>query len=253
MDWLTGLLAVLGGLVAGMINTLAGNGSAITLSIMTELLGLPPNIANGTNRVGVMTQCWAASVSFFRNGKVDIKTSKWPIVFAVLGAIVGILVAVSVSNDQFKSVFKYILILMLLLILIKPKRWLIEHSADPDMSLWITGPLFFALGFYGGFIQMGMGVLFLVTTVLILKYNLIRANALKTVVIAIYSVLAVALFHWHGYIDWKVGLTIALGQTIGGYVTAEIASKYPGIEIWAYRLLVISIIAAILSVFGLFK
>jgi len=253
MDWIVGVIAVGGGFLAGMINTLAGNGSAITLSIMTELLGLPPNIANGTNRVGVLTQSWASSISFIKNGKLDIKTSKWPIVFAVLGAVIGILVAVSVSNEQFRSVFKYILLLMLLLILIKPKRWLIEHSADPNMSLWITGPLFFALGFYGGFIQMGMGVLFLVTTVLILKYNLIRANALKTVVVAVYSVLAVLLFHWNGYIDWKVGLTIAVGQTIGGYVTAEFASKYPGIEIWAYRLLVVSIIAAILSVFGLFK
>jgi uncharacterized membrane protein YfcA len=253
VDLLTGTLAVVGGFAAGMINTLAGNGSAITLSIMTELLGLPANIANGTNRVGVLTQCWAASISFVRNGKVDIKTTKWPIVFAVLGAVIGIWVAVSVSNEQFKNVFKYILVLMLLVILIKPKRWLIEHSVDPNMSLWITGPLFFALGFYGGFIQMGMGVLFLVTTVLILKYNLIRANALKTVVIAVYSVLAVFLFHWHGYIDWKVGLTIAFGQTIGGYITAEIASKHPGIEIWAYRLLVFSIVAAICSVFGLFR
>lgn len=253
MDLSTAIIAMLGGFIAGIINTLAGNGSAITLSILTELIGLPPNIANGTNRVGILAQSWASSISFVRNDKVNLHGHKWPILITIGGAILGIWLAVIVSNEAFAKIFKYLLVLMFLLILIKPKRWLITSLTDPKISLWLSGPVFFMLGLYGGFIQMGMGVLFLITTVLILKYNLIRANALKTVVIALYSVLAVAIFHYNGLIDWQAGLTVAAGQTLGGFLTAEVASKYPGMEIWAYRVLVFAILAAILSVFGIFR
>lgn len=252
MDIITGIIAIIGGFVAGIINTLAGNGSAITLSILTEVVGLPPNIANGTNRVGVLSQSLASSASFIKNGKIDFGRSRWPILFAVLGALLGVYVAISVSNEAFKTVFKYLLVVMLLVILIKPKRWLIEYSSLQDLNLWLAAPLFFALGFYGGFIQMGMGVIFLMVTVLILRYNLIDANALKMIIVASYTILVVGIFHYNGMIDWKVGGVMAIGQTAGGYLTAEIASKNKGFEIWAYRLLIVVVIASIASVFGLF-
>lgn len=243
------IIAIVGGFAAGCINTLAGNGSAITLTILTEVLGLPPNIANGTNRVGILLQGWSSSAAFIKNGKVDFKRSKWPIIFGIIGALVGVYVAVSVSNDQFRTVFKYMMLIMLGVLLIKPKRWLITHTTNTPLNLWLAGPLFLALGFYGGFIQMGMGVLFLLVTVLILKYNIIDANALKTLLIAIYTLAVVAIFHYNGLINWKVGLTIAIGQATGGYLTAEFASRYKGIEVWAYRLLVVVVILAALSLF----
>jgi len=220
LDVTTASIAVIGGFVAGVVNTLAGNGSAITLSIMTELMGLPPNVANGTNRVGVMMQSLTSSFSFIKNRKISLTSSRWPILITAVGAIVGVIVAISVSNDVFREVFKYLLVLMFFVILINPKRWLrdnIEVLVHHPLAL----PLFFLLGFYGGFIQMGMGVVFLVVTVLILKYDLISANALKTVVVAVYTLVAVAMFHYNGLIDWKVGMTIGVGQAIGGYLTAE--------------------------------
>ena len=250
MDTQTIIIAIVGGFAAGIINTLAGNGSAITLSILTEVVGLPPNIANGTNRIGVLFQSSASSIPFIKNGRVDWSNSKIPIISGCIGAILGVWLAVSVSNEQFRQVFKYMLVFMFFMILIKPKRWLRETSDLDSGNLLLSIPLFFALGFYGGFIQMGMGVFFLVVTVLILRYNMIDANALKTIIVAIYTILVVAIFHSQGLIDWKVGGVMAIGQTAGGYLTAEFASKYKGIEVWAYRLLVVVVIIAILSVFG---
>lgn len=81
---------------------------------------------------------------------------------------------------------------------------------------------------------------------------MIDANALKTIIVAIYTILVVIIFHSQGLIDWKVGGIIAIGQTVGGYLTAEFASKYKGIEVWAYRLLIVVVIVAIMSVFGVF-
>ena len=251
MDVYIYIIAIIGSFLAGVINTLAGSGSAITLTILTELIGLPPNVANGTNRIGVLTQSWAGSFAFYKNGKLHLKGSMSYVIPSVIGAIIGVIVAVNISNEQFKTFFSYMMIAMLFIILVKPKRWLQETDVKNAPSLWISIPLFFALGFYGGFIQMGMGVFYLAAMVLIAKYNIIDANAVKSFVVALYSILVVAIFQYKGLIDWQFGLLMAVGQTAGGWLTATYASRYEGADVWAYRLLVVVVVLAILKLFGL--
>ncbi len=244
------IIAIGGGFFAGIINTLAGNGSAITLTILIEVLGLPPLVANATNRVGICSQSIAGSIAFYRNDKLPIHRSRWLIILIVIGAIIGMYTVTQVDNQQFRNVFRYLMIVMLFVILVNPKRWLQESDLTKDMSWWLAVPLFLGLGFYGGFIQMGMGVFFLATMVLVARYEIIEANAVKSFVIAIYTILAIAFFHWKGLIDWKTGLIVAIGQTIGGWITAQYASTYPKANLWAYRLLVVTMIFAILKLFG---
>lgn len=244
------LIAIAGGFVAGVINTLAGNGSAITLSILTEIIGLPGNVANATNRVGVQMQGLASSAAFIRHRKGILKGSGYLILVAIAGAIIGVYVAINVSNEQFIAVFKYLLVVMLLVTLVNPKRWLIKTSEAANLHPALAIPSFLLLGFYGGFIQMGMGVLFLVITVLIMRINMIDANAMKTYVVAIYTLVVIGIFEWRGMIDWEVGLIIAIGQMTGGYLTGEFASRYEKAEVWAYRLLIVVIFWAILSTFN---
>ncbi|MEL6922883.1 MAG: sulfite exporter TauE/SafE family protein [Bacteroidota bacterium] len=245
------IIAVLGGLFAGVLNTLAGNGSAITLTILTELLGLPGNVANGTNRVGVLAQGLAGTWGFYRNGKLQLERSWVYIIPTVLGAIGGVFMAIWVSNEQFKVVFKFLIVFMLVVILVKPKRWLIKTDLSRRPKLWIVVPFFLGLGFYGGFIQMGMGVFFLASMVLGARISIMESNAVKSFVVALYTIFVVAIFQWKGLIDWKYGLILASGQMIGGWATAHYASRYPQADLWAYRLLVVVIIAAIIKVFNL--
>ena len=252
MDPLIACIAVLGGLLAGIINTLAGNGSAITLSILTEIIGLPGNLANGTNRVGVLAQGLSSTFSFAANNKIRFENNKTFIVFTFIGAIAGVWVAVSVSNEFFKEVFKFLLILMLFVTVVNPKRWLHQRGDPVSLPLIIAIPLYLGLGFYGGFIQMGMGVVFLIVTVLIMRYQLIDANVLKTIIVFGYTIVVVAIFQYKGLIEWKVGLVIASGQIAGGYLAAEFASKYRNADVWAYRVLIFVIILALISLFNLF-
>jgi hypothetical protein len=247
-------IALVGAVLAGAINTLSGNGSAITLTIMMELLGLPPDVANGTNRVGVLGNGLAGSLGFYRAGRFEVDEGKkremWQIVgITTLGAIVGIYLSLVISNEAYRTIFRYLLVLMLVVILIKPKRWLVVPEGQPPMSLWISIPVFFALGIYGGFIQMGMGVFFLAVTVLIAHYEIIQANVLKVLVVTLYTVLAVAIFAWRGLIDWEIGVLMATGQMLGGYFTAKYASNHPKAGLYAYRLLIIVVIAAIAKAF----
>lgn len=243
-------IAIIGAMIAGGINTLAGNGSAITLTILTEVLGLPPNVANGTNRIGIFTQCAATSWVFYKNGKLDVSANKKYIIPILIGAIAGGLLAVYVSNEQFKAVFKFMMVFMLISVLVKPKRWLRDTDQNFTPQWYVYIPLLFALGFYGGFIQMGMGVFFLIIMVLGMRININESNALKGFVIGLYTFLLILLFHYQGMIDWKIGSLMAVGQTIGGYLTARFASHYKKADQVAYYVLVVVLIFAVVKLFS---
>jgi len=245
-------IIIIGSFVAGCINTLAGSGSAITLAILTEVMGLPGNLANGTNRIGVVGQGGISSYVFHKNDKLNISGSLPIIVLVTIGAIIGVYVATQISNEQFKEVFKYLMVAMLFVILVKPKRWLSNAKVSIVKPTLLTAPLFLALGFYGGFIQMGMGIFCLALFVLVSKYDIIQANALKALTVTVYTVIVILIFQWKGLIDWKAGALLAAGQMIGGFVTAEFASKYKNADVWAFRVLIIIVILVILKLFGVF-
>lgn len=251
MGWVELVIALVGGAFAGAINTLAGNGSAITLTIFTEVLGLPGNLANGTNRVGVMAQTTVGAWAFYRKGKLDYQRSKTYIWLTVVGALLGMSLALVVSNEQFMGIFRFFMVAMLGVILVRPSRWLRETDPDFKLSNWLKVPIFFAIGFYGGFLQMGMGIFFLAAIVLGAHYNIIEGNAVKLVITAIYTFFALILFQWKGMIHWQFGLIVATSQMASAYATAVIAAKHPQASIWAHRLLIVVVILAIVKLFDL--
>ncbi|MEO0775963.1 MAG: sulfite exporter TauE/SafE family protein, partial [Bacteroidota bacterium] len=110
-------------------------------------------------------------------------------------------------------------------------------------------PLFLAIGFYGGFIQMGMGIFFLAAMVLGARYSINDANAVKLVAVSAYTLLCIAIFQWQGLIHWPFGLLLALGQVIGATIAANFASQHPQADLWAYRFLVVIIVLALVRLF----
>jgi uncharacterized membrane protein YfcA len=242
-------IAVGGSFLAGAINTLAGNGSVITLNIMTDMMGMPAHLANATNRVGILLQSAASYKGFSHHHEFAMQKAN-PIMWVTLaGSVCGALTAIWISPEAFQFVFRYLLLLMLFLIIGHPERWIREGAKKP-MQAAIRIPLFFVLGFYGGFIQMGMGIFFLAVLVLYSGYSMMEANVIKTRVIMLYTLVVLGIFTWNDMIDWASGLLIASGQVAGGYVTARYATKLPGINQYAYYVLVLMVLT---SVFIQFK
>lgn len=245
------IIIALGGTIAGMMNTLAGYGSIITLSILMDIIGLPGTIANGTNRVNILTNGIGALMGFHKNGKLDVKAGRPVLVTTIIGAVVGILVATQISNEQFKVVFKYLIVLLFFTILVNPKRWLRTESVTDKMPLWKNIIIFLPIGFYGGFIQMGMGLIFVAAMVLVAKYNLIESNAIKVLTVVLYTGISLGIFHYNGMVDWKAGALLGVSTFVGGYATAHIASRYKNATIWAYRMLILIVMVVIIHTFGI--
>ena len=249
-EWYIYVIAFVGATIAGSVNTLAGNGSAITLSILTELIGLPGNMANGTNRIGVLMNGMGSTYGFYRGGKLNLENSKVVITMVVIGAVVGGLIAVSITSEQFMGIFRFLMVTMLVVILVNPKRWLKKSRTESLLPRPVMIFLYFLLGVYGGLIQMGMGVFFLAVLVLLDGYTIIHANAIKVTVVLLFTILMVIIFQIRGYMEWPIGLLLGTGQFIGGWYTAKIASRHPSAEKWAYGLLVVIVVLSILSLFG---
>jgi len=246
------IIAIIGGFIAAIMNTLAGYGSIITLTILMDVLGLPANMANGTNRVNILANGVAGSLGYYKNGKLSIENGKWILITVCLGAVVGILIAVNVSNEQFRDIFKYLVVVLFLSIIVNPKRWIREISEVTNLPWWKLILIYFPIGVYGGFIQMGMGIVFLMAAVLVSKYTIIKANALKLVLIVIYTIISIFIFHYNGLIDWKIGGVLSIGTAAGGYLTANYASKIKNANLYAYRFLVVIVLIVMLRTFGVF-
>jgi uncharacterized protein len=207
------------GFVAGTINVMAAGGSLITLPLLL-FLGFPAALANGTNRVAILFQSLVAVRAYRRHGVSDVARS-WRLGFAAVpGAVAGAVVAIQVSEGLFRILLA-IVILAGVVITIFPAT--VETAPDDPPIGGLVYLAFFAIGFYGGFVQAGVGMAFLLVLHQGLKLNLVRVNAYKVFVIGVYTVPALAVFIWSGNVDWRAGLVLAAGNGSGAWLGTRIA------------------------------
>ncbi len=250
MEWYFYLALIGAGAMAGFINTLAGSGSLVTLPLLI-FLGLPANVANGTNRVAILLQNVVGVTSFHRQQMMDWRGGLSLAVPAALGAIIGAQVAVNLDETMMRRTIGALLVVMLVVILIRPKQWLEGHpelrQRRPGWTQWL---IFFAIGIYGGFIQAGVGIFLLAGLVLGTGYDLVRANAVKVLIVLCYVVFALAVFVLNDQVVWQVGLVLAVGNMAGAWIGARVAVERGAVFVRWLLIAVVAVSAA--KLLGLF-
>ncbi len=223
-DLLLLMLLALTGLIAGWINTLAGGGSNLTLPALM-LLGLPPDVANGTNRVGVILQGVVAVKGFHKYGRLDTQ-SIWPILVPnLIGGAIGALIAALLPNVALKPLLLGTILLMSAIILVRPGFIAPPPGTPvktPGESPGAWAGLFLA-GVYGGFVQAGVGFILLAALAGGLRYDLVRANALKMVCTLCFTAVSLAIFLWFDLVRWLPGLVLAAGTMLGSHLSVKFA------------------------------
>jgi uncharacterized protein len=249
--WFTYPLAILAGILAGIINTLAGSGSLVTLPMLV-LLGLPAHEANATNRVGVTLQNIVGILTFRRGGAYNLSNSLWLLAPAIPGALLGAYAAANMGPQQMDTAIGIVMVMMLFVILFEPERWLRQQSAvrEGRPTIW-TLLVFFIIGFYGAFIQAGVGVFLLAAMVLGLGYTLVHANAIKLLIILVVTLVALIIFINSDLINWGLGLLLAIGQSIGAWMAARFATSNKNANLWVRRLLIAVVVVSIFQFFGI--
>jgi uncharacterized membrane protein YfcA len=217
------ILLCLGGSVAGFINVNAGGGSSLTLPLLI-LMGLDGAVANGTNRLGILTQTFFAVSSFKKKNFYDFKRSFTLACFTLPGAIVGALIATRINNEWFQRILGAIMIGIVLSMIFSKKRN--ENSTVVSgKPHWTIYPAMVGIGFYGGFIQVGVGYLLMAALYYLLRTNLVRVNMHKVFIVFIYTIPSLAVFILTDNVNWIYGIILAGGFSLGGWWGAHIAVK----------------------------
>ncbi len=211
------LLIFGGGVLAGIINSMAGGGSLLTVPLLS-LAGVEGLLANGTNRVAVLIQNGTSGVGYARKGFGGVAETIPVVVPVMLGGLVGAASVSQIDDQLFERVFGILMIPLLGLALWKPKA---EASTKP-WPKWLTFAVFFGVGVYAGAIQAGVGIILLLVLSRV-GHDLITANAIKTIVIFAVSIVAVIVFVSQGQVRWVPALVLSAGMGLGGYAGSQIA------------------------------
>jgi len=211
------------GSVAGFINVMAGGGSTLTLPALI-FLGMESSLANGTNRVAIFIQNISAVISFKQENFSQFKFSLKLAAITLPGAIIGALISVNISNEAFKKILACIMIgIIFTLIIPKSKKDNLKNGED--YNPWLVYPALFGIGFYGGFIQAGVGFLIMAALHHLVRLNLLHVNMHKVFIISFYTIPAIIIFAVTKNINWIYGLILAGGMAFGAWWAAKLAVK----------------------------
>ena len=206
----------------GIINTLGGGGSVITMSLFMAM-GMPIGIANGTNRIAVLMQNLSATVAFLRKGMLHVRSGLLLSLPAIFGNIFGAMVATEVSDSVFKICLSVVLAIILVYLLLGKDN---EHvTGGHGLRIkWWHYLVFFIIGFYGGYIYIGIGYLILAITLWAMRMDIMTANAIKNFVIFVATPFSLAVFIINGQIDYLFGIPHGVGNIIGSYLASHYAT-----------------------------
>ncbi|MDR2511029.1 MAG: sulfite exporter TauE/SafE family protein [Bacteroidales bacterium] len=247
-------MLVCSGVIVGFINTLAGGASTISLNVFM-FMGLTPLHASIANRIPVLFQTLTSSVIFYRNKMLDIKKSLIYTAPLLVGAIFGAIVAVEVDREYFNYALALMLVIVVFFLLYKPNRWIKSKAVAELKSLnFVNGTVFFLMGLYAGFIYVGMGYFLIITLVLLIGYDLVKANANKNFIVLLYTPVLLLVFSLKGEFNLPM-LVFASIHAIGNIVGASIAAKVAitkDANFIRYVMVVVSILTA-LQIFRIIK
>lgn len=238
------------GVVAGVINTVAGGGSLLTLPALM-LLGLPANVANGTNRLAVVSQSLSGVLAFHRAGGLPTEAILPVAAPTVLGAIAGAVVAAVAPPEILEPTLLGTMILMASVMLLAPKVMMVGEEETPRAP-WKHAPSWlglFGAGVYGGFVQAGVGFVLLAVLSGVLRYDALRANALKLVCTLVFTFPALGVFILAGQVEWVPAVLLAVGTVTGSQLGVRFAlrTKPQVIRVIVFVCVVASCVAVLLK------
>ncbi len=215
-DILSSLLLFVIGVIAAVINVNAGGGSSLTLPALI-FLGLDSATANGTNRIAILMQNVSSIYTFKKAQYEQFNLSMKLSLITLPGAIAGALVAIKISDELFNTILGLIMIAITLTMIFPASK---SKKNDDTENKKITIPLFLTfvvVGFYGGFIQIGIGFMLMAILNKMMHFSLIYVNMHKVFIVFILTIPPLLIFIISENINWYWGISLGLGNALGGW------------------------------------
>jgi hypothetical protein len=230
-------LLVVGGVVAGIIGTAGGITSLVAYPLLLAV-GIPPLAANVTGSVAISG---SGIGSAFRAGPDLVghrpTLARW-IPVAVVGALVGSILLLVTPPDLFGRIVPFLVAAGAVLLLVQPRiaTWSDRrgHGARGDgargdgaAGRGATASAVTGVAIYDGYFGAGSGVLMIAVLLFTVEPRLLRANALKNVILVVADVLPAVLFAIFGHVVWSAALALGAGTLLGGLLGPSVARRIP--------------------------
>ncbi len=215
------IILLTSGLIVGFINTLAGGGSAISLTVFMAL-GLPVHVANGTNRVAILMQNLSSTATFFRKGLLDWRGGVRLALPAIVGTVAGAQIAAGIDEKIFQICLAVVMASVLVFTLLGEK--LLHRGGAAVRKI---GPLhyfvFFLIGIYCGYIFVGTGYIILLATMGMLNMGIVRSNVIKNFIILLAIPFSLLVFILNDEVNYAYGLIHGAGNMVAAFLASHYA------------------------------
>jgi len=209
--------------LTGFIDAIAGGGGLIMMPALL-FAGVPPINALATNKLQSMFGTATACLNYARKGLVDWRSNWLTIVSIFIAAAAGVIVVQSVDTVALALVIPLLLMAVALYVLVSPR--MSDSDAHQRVSAKTYAPIGAAIGFYDGFFGPGTGSFFTTTLVAFRGLGLTRATALTKLFNLTSNIAAVLLFAIGGHMFWLLGLCMAAGAMLGGWIGSHTAIRF---------------------------
>lgn len=213
------LILIAGGAIAGFLNVLAGGGSALTIPLLI-FMGYDATVANGSNRIAIQVEALMAVATFRHNNQHDFPLSLKLALMTLPGGILGAIYAVKIDDALFTKILGLVMILIVASLLF-PKARIVAHATHHRWPPWLSWPVMFMVGLYGGFVQAGVGFIIMATLLHLFGMQLTRINVHKVFIVMVFTVPAVIVFIVTGNVDWFAATALSIGMAAGTWVAVK--------------------------------
>ena len=218
------LLLTFTGFAAGFINIFAGGGSTLTLPALI-FFGLDTATANGSNRIALLIQNISAATGFHQKKVRSLKRAMLFAAFTLPGAIAGAFFSTKIPDVWFQRILALVMVGVIITFFINKDYSLFNAGHERERPSLLFYTALFGIGFYGGFIQVGVGFILMATLYNFLHTSLVKVNYYKIVIVLFYTIPALAVFILSDKVNWTAALAMAAGNAAGGWLAARVQVK----------------------------
>jgi uncharacterized membrane protein YfcA len=209
--------------LTGFIDAIAGGGGLIMMPALLST-GMSPLPALGTNKLQSVFGTGIALRNYWRSGLVEWRRNRLSVLLVFIGAAAGCIVVQMIQVQLLNLIIPMLLVLSAIYVLLSPR--MTDDDAHHRVTSKGYAPLGGAIGFYDGFFGPGTGTFFTTSLVALRGYGLTKATALTKLFNFTSNVASVLLFALGGHMLWLLGLCMAAGAMLGGYLGSHTALKF---------------------------
>lgn len=213
--------------LAGLVDSVAGGGGLIQLpALLVALPKIPPAELLGTNKLPSFLGTASATASYLRKLRPDFRIALAMAVPAFTGSALGATVATLIPKDAFRPIILVALIAVFLYTWRKKELGLHDNKGERTTRIYLIAiGSGFTIGFYDGIFGPGTGSFLMLILVAFLGFAFLEASVTAKLVNLATNLGAILVFGISGKILWTLGLSMALGNMIGGFLGARMAIR----------------------------